>query len=528
MHPSATPPIRRPSAELGQADTTARPTASTAVRAGAKKTPPTRLVAGALVAFSILGVGAWWITRAGTPAVPRRLEIESRPGGDTTVPLGPTPSLVVPAANLDDGAKARFYAGKALATQPWVRAPTITDARDGLGPVYNARSCLACHVKGGRGQSVGADDQPLFASLVRLSIPGRDPHGGPLPEPVYGGQLQSQSTALSHQVSGQPGADSYKSTGVPPEGTAFLRWTPTPYTYPDGSTVELRAPTLELDDLGYGPMHADTRMGVRHAPSMAGVGLLDLVAQEDIDRRADPEDRDGDGISGRVNMVWDPESESMRPGRFGLKANQPSVRVQVAAALLNDMGISSPVFPRQPCTPKQPRCNAVPNGNDANGHEISEDLLQLLVFFNMSIGVPQRRKPTHPMVLRGRTLFHEVGCAACHTPHHRTIEDPAYPHLSGQDLWPYTDLLLHDMGDGLADGREDYVASSSEWRTPPLWGAGLARAMHDDVGFLHDGRARTVEEAVLWHDGEAEDSRASFSGLDADDRRAVIAFVRSL
>ncbi len=498
--------------------------------------PPVRLRWAAPVAACVVALGACRTTddepRDDPPAavepVPPVDATGTRPGGDTTVRMGPSPSLVLPAANLDDDAKARFYAGKALANQPWVRAPTLTDARDGLGPIYNARSCLACHIEGGRGSASSGDDQPLFASLVRLSLPGRGPHGEPIPEPVYGGQLQPQSISLAHQLRGRPGTETYEDQGPRAEGTAFLRWTSTAFEYPDGQAVELRAPTLELRDLGYGPLHPDTRMGVRHTPSLTGMGLLEQVTQADIDRHADPEDRDGDGISGRVNMVWDPESQSPRPGRFGLKANQPSVRVQVAAAFVGDLGITSPVFPQQPCTTGQPRCLAAPNGNDADGHELSEELLQLVVFFTRSIGVPERRKPTHPAVVRGRGLFLDAGCGDCHTPHYVTGSDPSVPHLSNQDIWPYTDLLLHDMGDGLADGREDHLATGSEWRTPPLWGAGLARAMHRDVGFLHDGRARTIEEAILWHDGEARSSRDRFSVLPEDDRRSLVSFVRSL
>lgn len=450
-----------------------------------------------------------------------------RPGGATTVPLGPSPSLILPAANLGDARKADYYAGKALATQPWVRAPTQTDARDGLGPVYHARSCLACHVKGGRGQA-GEHERPPLATLVRLSRPGRGPHGEPVPDPVYGPQLQPQSTSLSHQLRGQAGADAYEAEGAPPEARVRISWEPAEFDYPDGTRLTLRTPTLLLDRFGYGALAADTRATLRHTPSLAGMGLLELVPQAEVDRVTDPDDRDGDGISGRVNRVWDPELKTHRPGRFGLKANQPSVRVQVAAALSGDMGLSSPVFPQQPCTTLQPRCEAAPNGNDADGFEVSESLLSSLVFFTMSIGVPQRRRPDDPTVKKGEALFVEVGCDACHTPSFVTGSDPAFPHLSGQTIWPYTDLLLHDMGQGLDDGREDYDASGREWRTPPLWGAGLARAMHERVGFLHDGRARTIEEAIVWHDGEARASRERFAALEVSDRRALIAFVRSL
>lgn len=450
-----------------------------------------------------------------------------RPGGDTTVPLGPSPSFVLPAANLDVGRKPDYYAGKALATQPWVRAPTTTDARDGLGPIYHARSCLSCHVRGGRGQSAG-EDGTAPATLVRLSLPGRGPHGGPIPDPVYGAQLQPESTSLSHQLRGLAGADAYEGDGAPPEAAVHIRWVPKPFVYPDGTTLALRAPALEVSSLGYGPMDPSVRMGLRHTPSLAGMGLLEGIDVADIEHLADPEDTNGDGISGRLNRVWDPESASMRPGRFGLKANQPSLRVQVAGALSGDMGLSSPIFPEQPCTQKQARCLAAPNGNDADGFEVPEPLLASMVYFTASIAVPERRRPEDPMVLRGQVLFDDVGCSGCHVARFVTVVNDALPHLSSQEIWPYTDLLLHDMGPDLADGREDFDATGSEWRTPPLWGAGLARAMHARVGFLHDGRARTIEEAVVWHDAEGRPSRDRFAALAVEDRRALVAFVRSL
>lgn len=483
--------------------------------------PPATLASGMAVVSCVLGPVSACTNRDESTAVS---VVQGRsPGGDTTVALGPTRSMVLPAANLDEPGKARFHAGKALANQPWVRAPTLTDARDGLGPLYNARSCLACHVKGGRGVGL-AGNEPLFASLVRLSLPGAGPHGEPVPDPVYGTQLQPQSVSLSHQLGKRIDGDE----GPRPEATPSVVWTTVPFAYPDGTRIDLRKPDLQLGELGYGPLHADTRAGIRHAPPLQGMGLLELIEIADLERRVDPDDADGDGISGRMNRVWDPEQQRERPGRFGWKANQPSVRVQVAAAFNGDVGITSPIYPEQPCTARQAECLAAPSGNDADGFELPEDLLDLVVFFNMSIAVIERRQPEHELVVRGSALFSSVGCDGCHTPRYVTGTDPEYPHLSGQDVWPYTDLLIHDMGPQLADGREDYLASGSEWRTPPLWGVGLARAMHEHVGLLHDGRARSVEEAILWHAGEADASRERFAALHADERRALIAFVRSL
>jgi CxxC motif-containing protein (DUF1111 family) len=325
-----------------------------------------------------------------------------------------------------------------------------------------------------------------------------------------------------------PGADTFQAYGPAAEAEILVRWRTSSFTYADGSTVELRAPEIEIRQLGYGELHPEARATLRHAPSLVGVGLLDRVPLSDLEALVDPEDHNGDGISGRLNRVWNPTAGEMQPGRFGWKANQPTLRAQIAAAFAGDMGITSAPFPEQPCTKAQRKCLAEPTGNDANGHEISEELLDLVVFFNASLGVPERRKPDDPLVLSGKERFHALGCAACHVPQLRTSSDPEHPHLSEQDIWPYTDLLLHDLGADLADGRADFEATSAEWRTPPLWGVGLALAVHDSVGFLHDGRARTLEEAIVWHGGEASNSRDGFARSSMEERRAVIAFVRSL
>ncbi|MDD9942636.1 MAG: thiol oxidoreductase [Myxococcales bacterium] len=481
---------------------------------------------GAVAASSRAG-GA---TASGRFEPPPERTSEVMPGGATSIsqPAGAPPAFDLPAANLRPDQRTAFYAGRALARQPWVKAPSSTDARDGLGPLYNARSCLACHVRGGRGRVSTADGQLSTATLVRLSLPGRDPSVGVLPEPTYGTQLQLRSIALREQLPGSGGRSGVRLSSIPAEAGVAVRWLEQAYRYPDGSEVVLRRPEIALEGLGYGPLHAETRIGLRHTPPLHGLGLLALIDQEDIARLADPDDRDGDGVSGRQNRVWDPIDGRARPGRFGLKANQASLRVQVAAALRTDVGITSSVFPEQPCTAAQPRCQRAPGGALAGEAEISDDLLALLVGFVRSIGVPRRRTADHPLVRRGRGLFYRTGCASCHAPSFVTGSDPSAPHLSGQEIWPYTDLLLHDMGPGLSDGRRDYLAAGSEWRTPPLWGVGLARAVRKDVGLLHDGRARTVEEAVLWHDGEARASRERYAGLAARDRRALLSFVRSL
>ncbi len=453
---------------------------------------------------------------------------ERLPGGATSIDLAAGASFSLPAANLSDAQKARFYAGRALAHQPWVRGPTTTDARDGLGPLYNARTCLACHVNGGRGRVPRADDEMLLQGVLLLGSSESDPRRGATPDPVYGGQLQSQSIALAHQLRNVRGVEHANlSSSNRPEAYPHIRFEERHFSYPDGASVTLRRPRVVLKQIGYGPLAASTRMSLRMAPPILGAGLLEAIPQSAIDAGADPEDHDGDGVSGRVNWVWDFEHDRRAPGRFGWKANRASLKVQVAAALASDMGITSTLFPEQPCTEAQPECRRGPHGSDADGLEISDALLDTVVEFNQLIAVPARRKEDHPMVRQGRTLFYRARCNGCHTPSYRTGEDAPAP-LAGQTIWPYTDLLLHDMGPELADGRPDYEASGSEWRTPPLWGVGLSQAVNGARGLLHDGRARSVEEAILWHGGEATKSRAAFIELDKDDRKALIAFVKSL
>ncbi len=444
------------------------------------------------------------------------------PGGRGTVSVAVQahPTFLVPAADLSIEARPRFRAGQALARQPWIKAPSSTDARDGLGPLYDARSCLACHERGGRGV-VAAEDGPLSrATVVRVSVPGEDRRHGARPEPTYGDQLQRRSVDVAYAVGAGEG-------DMPPEAEVEVQWLRSEVRYADGQTVTLRRPKVAVRP-GYGRLEPEARIGLRHAPVLYGLGLLDTIAAEDIAAGADPGDADEDGISGRVNRVWDVERRAAVVGRFGWKANQPSLRQQVAAAFANDIGITSPVFPRPTCTSVQAACRASPHGAPPGQTEISESLLALVVEFTRAIGVPARRKPEHPAVVAGQRLFMAYGCDGCHRPRWRTADDPRRPYLSGQEIWPYTDLLLHDMGEALSDDRPDFEADGRQWRTPPLWGAGLARAVHRDVGFLHDGRARTIEEAILWHGGEAAPSRQRFVRASSTDRRALLAFVRSL
>lgn len=451
---------------------------------------------------------------------------EALPAGTGTAQNQTFASFMEPLANLPADQKTDFHAGKALAHQPWVKAPASTDARDGLGPLYNARTCLACHINGGRGLMPNDQNEERFSHFLRLSIPGKTATGAPMPEPNYGEQLQLQSTALAHQLRHTNLA--YSDRDVRPEASLRIEWQTKTYQYPDGATLELRKPKLQLKNLAYGALAPKVQMSLRNAPPILGVGLIEQIAEADILARQDPNDANQDGISGRANRVWNPESEQIELGRFGLKANQASVRLQTAAALHGDMGIRNPVFPEENCSRTQINCLNQPSGGDAQGLEISEDLLQKMVHFTQNLSVPKRRQPNHPAVKSGQQLFQQVGCASCHHPRYKTQKTEQFPHLSQQIIWPYSDFLLHDMGAELADGRPDFLASGSQWRTPPLWGIGLSKAVNGAQNFLHDGRARTIEEAILWHGGEANDARQAFSQLNQKQRQQLIDFVNDL
>jgi CxxC motif-containing protein (DUF1111 family) len=289
-----------------------------------------------------------------------------------------------------------FFVGNSFFKQNWVIAPASTEARDGLGPLYNARSCSACHFKDGRGSPPSAPDEPMVAVLIRLSVPGEGEHGGPAPDPTYGGQLQPSAIP-----------------GVAPEGKAAVTYEEVPGAYGDGERFSLRRPIYELTDLAYGPMGEGAMISPRVAPAMVGLGLLEAVPEEAILEAADPDDGDGDGIAGVPNRVWDARLGREALGRFGWKAGQPTVEQQTAGAFLGDMGITTPLFGTQDCTDAEVDCLAAPAGGDP---EASPEVLARVAFYSSTLAVPARRAWDDPDVLRGKQLFLDAGCGACHTP----------------------------------------------------------------------------------------------------------------
>jgi CxxC motif-containing protein (DUF1111 family) len=418
-----------------------------------------------------------------------------------------------------------FKSGNSIFRKLWVSAPSSIKTSDGLGPLYNARSCQRCHLKDGRGHPPEANfpDDDATSMFLRLSIPPEteeqkrqlaERRMAVLPEPTYGGQLQDFSIQ-----------------GVDAEGKMHIEYEEVPFTFSDGKEVSLRKPTYSIDRLSYGPLHPKVMLSPRVANQMIGLGLLEAVPAEDIRALADPNDTDGDGISGRPNEVWSIEDGEARLGRFGWKAGNPTVKQQSASAFEGDIGISNPLAkkPSGDCTEKQPVCLAAHNGNsEKDGVEAGRKFLELVTFYAQNLAVPRRRRASGPDVLAGKKLFHDIGCARCHNPTFATGTSPGQPHLSGQLIWPYTDMLLHDMGAGLADGRPEGVANGREWRTAPLWGIGLIPVVNGHSLYLHDGRARSLVEAILWHAGEAKTARDAFAGLSKEDRDRLVVFVKSL
>ena len=432
---------------------------------------------------------------------------EELSGGQATVFDTSPNAFSQPVPGLAREQELLFFVGNSFFNQNWVTAPASTTARDGLGPLFNARSCAGCHFKDGRGRPPTAGETST-GLLLRLSRPGATPHGGPLPDPVYGGQLQDQAIM-----------------GLAAEGSIAVTYEEIPFEFPDGQVVELRRPTYTIADPAYGEPATDMLISPRVANQMIGLGLLEAVPEADILALADPDDRDGNGISGRPNQVWDAAAGRVALGRFGWKANEPTVAQQSAGAFLGDIGITTPLFPDENCSDAVPGCQTADHGG---APAIEPDDFAKVVLYASSLAVPARRDWDDPTVLQGKALFTEVGCAACHTPTLTTGNHPTIPALADQTIHPYTDLLLHDMGAGLADGRPDFLAGGAEWRTPPLWGLGLIETVNGHTFLLHDGRARNVLEAILWHDGEAAAARDNFARLDAAQREALLRFLDSL
>lgn len=425
----------------------------------------------------------------------------------------------MPVAGLDAAQREVFALGKEQFNEAWVVAPQSGGVW-GLGPTFNEDRCAACHSNNGRAAAPGPGGSAERGYLVRLSIPGSTKEGAPLPHPAYGDQLQNRGIV----------------DRVPAEGRAIVQYQAREIVLADGEVFQLRVPRLEFHDLRFGDLGSDVLVSARIAPQMIGLGLLEAVPEATL--LAIAVAQQARGVSGRPNHVWDVENEQVVLGRFGWKANQPNLRQQTAAAFIGDVGATTYLFPEENCPSVQTQCLELPSASKCGGQggctgnqfrpEVVPSRLSNITFYLRALAVPPRRDAHDPMVELGEKRFAAAGCDTCHVPELKTGAAPAVPVPANLTFRPYTDLLLHDMGGGLADGRPDFGADGREWRTAPLWGIGLLPAVNNHMDLLHDGRARNVTEAILWHDGEAKAARAAFGAMSKPDRDALVRFVESL
>ncbi len=406
----------------------------------------------------------------------------------------------LPGPSVGGSELADHNAGDVVFNAAFVPAPAPINP--GLGPRFENVSCSACHANDGRGQPP-VPGQPFPTILYRLSVPGMTPHGGPAPVPGYGTQLELKAII-----------------DLTPEATVQVSYRDSIGTFTDGTTFTLHVPYYTIGS-PYLPMPAGVMTSPRVAPPNFGVGLLEAVSDSTIEALASSPAAAAAGATGVANLVWDSGGRRMAVGRFGLKANVSTIVDQVAGALDNDMGVTSGYFPTEPCSDPMPGCAT-------HAPDIPDSLVDKVVTYIRTLGVPARRNVRDPTVRHGADLFAESGCTSCHVPKLVTGVIAGEPELSNQTILPFTDLLLHDMGPALADGRPDFLATGSQWRTRPLWGIGLTQLVNGQVNFLHDGRAQTLMEAILWHGGQATDSREKVRQLSTSDRNALLAFLNSL
>ncbi|MCM0044413.1 MAG: c-type cytochrome [Burkholderiaceae bacterium] len=440
-------------------------------------------------------------------------------------PIPPHAAYLQPVPGLTPEQQQTFRAGEKVFNNFWIAIPNdvISQWWDlsqpgpggggwGLGPTFVATSCVSCHVQAGRGRVPDKGTGPLFQQALRLSVPGDGPHGGPNPDPHYGTQLQPFDIIKSKDQTRQAG-----------EGEVHIDWRTRRFRFADGETVELRQPAIRIEKLNYGPLAPGVMTSLRNTQAIVGLGYLEAVSEEDILALAALQK--SQGLNGRPNYVRDDINDRIALGRFGWKANQPSLRQQIAGAFHSDIGITSSLYREQNCPAVQKDCHLEKNPEKP---EVSDELWQQVAFWAMSLDAPAPVGTASPAVQRGEKLFHAATCAQCHVPELKTGAFPELPALAHKRIRPYTDLLLHDMGPDLADGRPDFRAGGADWRTPPLWGIGRSKQVNGSTHFLHDGRARNLVEAILWHGGEATAAREHFAKLSKKEREELIAFLEAL
>jgi len=409
---------------------------------------------------------------------------------------------------LSDEEYDKYILGRSFFTIPWVEAPSATTARDGLGPLFNANTCNSCHPKATRGTLYTNEGNLSRSVIPKLSITSNNSKehkdliytNGLVPEPTYGAQIAINGVH-----------------GVKYEAKPEIKFEEIKFVFPDGEEQILLKPKYMLTNLQYGELHKDTDLTFRLAPSLFGVGLLDDIKEEDILANEDEFDKDKDNISGKANIVYSPITGKYELGRFSWKASHTTLKHQIANAAINDMGLTTTIYPTDICSDKQEACINAPKARDQI--DLPDLRLNAIEFFlqNQKIQKPKIDEEFE----KGLALFKQIGCVKCHK--------DSFTTNSGIKIAPFTDLLLHDMGEGLADGRGEFKAQGKEWRTPPLWNLTLSEKVGGNkLRLLHDGRARTFQEAILWHGGEAQGVKENYINLNKKDRETILRFLEEV
>ncbi|CAI8283539.1 MAG: hypothetical protein OSA79_03135 [Candidatus Thioglobus sp.] len=400
----------------------------------------------------------------------------------------------------------QFILGKSFFKVPWVASPSVTTARDGLGPLFNANTCINCHKQNGRGKVFHSNESVSRSNIIKLSIlSNKSPKHkkqkrlfGFVKEPSYGSQIN---------INGISNVDF--------EAKPNINYTKIKFTYPDGKEVILSKPILKMTQLNYGNLHEKSILSARIAQPLIGLGLVEQISDEQILQNEDILDANSDGISGKANRIWSKENNKIEIGRYTWKASISTVKNQVANAALNDMGLTNPIYKIDNCTQIQKTCIDAPKGK--GDFDLPEKRLEAITFYLTHLKIPKRKKIDND----DEKLFNDVGCSGCHKAN--------YDLPNNQRIYPYSDFLLHDMGESLSDNRKEFDADGKEWRTAPLWYlSNTSSILGEDKNYLHDGRAKTIEEAILWHGGEANISKKLFTNLSQANRLKVINFVNQI
>ena len=454
---------------------------------------------------------AIFLIRADTFADP------SLPGGETSNQVENKNSFSLSSRNLEEHMRINFLVGNALFERMWEDSSISKNiAKDGLGPFFSARSCESCHINDGRGHIPLTNKEDKISVVIQISqnIAQSNDYIKNIEDDIYGGQISEFSVK-----------------DVLKEAEIIIDYKYSLEMYEDGRVVELRRPIIKIDNLNYGDFNESTTFSARIAQPMIGLGLIEYISDQSLLMNEDINDTNNDGVSGKANKVWDIENEKLAIGRFGWKAAQPSVYQQTADAFYHDMGLSNKLYSNPfNCTSKQVECAKAISGNseEYDDLEVSNDQLDLVTFYSSQLGVPARRSINAENVKKGKEIFFALNCNSCHVESFTTGDTGSHANLNNQIIYPYSDFLLHDMGESLSDGVSEFFAQGSEWRTPPLWGIGLTSIVSDEYGYLHDGRARTIEEAILWHGGEANEIIQNYKKLKKNEVNQLLSFINSL